>query len=73
MSADIADLARAHKTAFRRYLAGLVADAGLRAGVTDELLLLAEGAMVTAGIFGTPAPAIHARRAAEALLGRQPG
>jgi AcrR family transcriptional regulator len=72
VSADVAGLARAHKTAFRSYLAGLVADAGLRAGLTDELLLLAEGAMVTAGIFGTAEPAVHARRAAEALLGPQP-
>ena len=73
VSSEIADLARAHKTAFRSYLANLVAGAGLRPGLTDELLLLAEGAMVTAGIFGTAEPAVHARRAAEALIGGQPG
>jgi AcrR family transcriptional regulator len=69
VSDAVAGLARAHKTAFRRYLAGLVADAGLRPDLTDELLLLAEGAMVTAGIFRTTEPAAHARRAAEALMG----
>jgi AcrR family transcriptional regulator len=68
VSPDIALLARAHKTAFRSYLGGLVADAALPADLTDGLLLLAEGAMVTAGIFNTPAPARSARRAAEALI-----
>jgi AcrR family transcriptional regulator len=67
-SADVVRLARAHKTAFRSYLAGLVADAALPPALTDELLLLAEGAMVTAGIFNTTDPARHARRAAEKLL-----
>jgi AcrR family transcriptional regulator len=70
VSDAVAGLARAHKVAFRRYLAGLVADAALRPDLTDELLLLAEGAMVTAGIFSTTEPAAHARRAAETLMGR---
>ncbi|HEV7865770.1 MAG TPA: TetR/AcrR family transcriptional regulator, partial [Acidimicrobiia bacterium] len=59
VSADVVRLARAHKTAFRAYLSGLVADAALPPEVTDELLLLAEGAMVTAGIFNSPDPARH--------------
>lgn len=67
-SPDIARLARAHKTAFRDYLATLVADAALPPDLTDELLLLAEGAMVTAGIFNTTDPARHARRAAGRLI-----
>jgi AcrR family transcriptional regulator len=70
VSDAVAGLARAHKARFRRYLARLVADAGLRSDLTDELLLLAEGAMVTAGIFRTTEPAVHARRAAETLIGR---
>ena len=70
VSDAVAGLARAHKAAFRRYLAGLVAEAGLRPDLTDELLLLAEGAMVTAGIFNTAEPAAHARRAAETLMRR---
>jgi AcrR family transcriptional regulator len=73
VSADVARLARAHKTAFRSYLAALVADAALPPDLTDELVLLAEGAMVTAGIFNTPAPARHARRAATNLIVRPLG
>jgi AcrR family transcriptional regulator len=73
VSADVARLARAHKTAFRTYLAALVADAALPPDLTDELLLLAEGAMVTAGIFNTPDPACHARRAATNLIVRPLG
>jgi AcrR family transcriptional regulator len=70
VSDAVAGLARAHKAAFHRYLAGLVAEAGLRPDLTDELLLLAEGAMVTAGIFNTTEAAAHARRAAETLMRR---
>ncbi|HVW31462.1 MAG TPA: TetR/AcrR family transcriptional regulator [Acidimicrobiia bacterium] len=68
VSADVARLAREHKTAFRTFLAVLVAAAALPDGMTDELLLLAEGAMVTAGIFNTTTPAAQARHAAETLL-----
>jgi AcrR family transcriptional regulator len=68
VSAAMARQARAHKQAFADYLAGLVAAAGLPADVGPQLLLLAEGAMVTAGIFGTDAPAAQARSAAAALL-----
>lgn len=60
--------ARAHKAAFKDYLAGLVADAGLPGHTADHLQLLAEGAMVTAGIFGTVEPAVRAREAAVRLL-----
>jgi AcrR family transcriptional regulator len=67
-SPDVARLAREHKSAFRLYLAALVADAALPPDLTDGLLLLAEGAMVTAGIFNTPDPARFARRAAEKLI-----
>jgi AcrR family transcriptional regulator len=59
---------RSHKRAFAEYVAGLVADAGLPAELGPQLVLLAEGAMVTAGILGTDAPAAQARTAAEALL-----
>ncbi|MET9081351.1 TetR/AcrR family transcriptional regulator [Streptomyces sp. NPDC004237] len=59
---------RDHKRAFRDYLAGLVAAAGLDAALTGPLFLLAEGAMVTAGISGTTEPAAEAREAARVLL-----
>ncbi|WAZ25850.1 TetR/AcrR family transcriptional regulator [Streptomyces cinnabarinus] len=59
---------RAHKQAFRDCLAGLVADAGLPDDLTGPLFLLAEGAMVTAGITGSTRPAAEARDAARRLL-----
>jgi len=64
----VAEQARLHKAAFRADLAGLVRGAGLPESAADEVLLLAEGAMVTAGIFGTTAPARQARAAAARLI-----
>ncbi|WP_342666266.1 TetR/AcrR family transcriptional regulator [Pseudonocardia spinosispora] len=72
VSEQVAELARTHKSAFRGYLGTLVADAGLPEDTAEHLYLLAEGAMVTAGIFGTPASADHARTAAAALLSAHP-
>jgi AcrR family transcriptional regulator len=68
VSAAVADHARRHKTAFKRYLGALVADAGFQPELTDQLTLMAEGAMAEAGIFATPSSASHARAGAEALL-----
>jgi len=65
----VAEQARLHKAAFRADLLGLVRGAGLPDAATDGVLLLAEGAMVTAGIFGTTAPAREARAAAATLIG----
>ncbi|WP_306208410.1 TetR/AcrR family transcriptional regulator [Actinoplanes sp. RD1] len=59
---------RGHKRRFAEQLAGWVADADRPAELAAQLLLLAEGAMVTAGIHGGPGPAHEARRAAAALL-----
>ncbi|MEU5313054.1 TetR/AcrR family transcriptional regulator [Streptomyces sp. NPDC021562] len=67
-SERVAARVRDHKQAFRDYLTGLVADAGLDAALTGPLFLLAEGAMVTAGITGSTAPAAEARAAAAELL-----
>ncbi|MGV9456218.1 TetR/AcrR family transcriptional regulator [Streptomyces sp. NPDC003635] len=64
----VAERVRAHKRAFRDYLAGLVADAGLPEDLTGPLFLLAEGAMVTAGITGSTRPAAEAREAARLLV-----
>ncbi|MFE0806351.1 TetR/AcrR family transcriptional regulator [Streptomyces sp. NPDC058848] len=68
VSAEVADEARRHKLAFRDYLASLVADSGLPEGLTDQLALLAEGAITTAAISGTAVPAVHARTAARLLV-----
>jgi AcrR family transcriptional regulator len=69
VSEGVTRQARRHKEAFRSYLGELVAAARLPAELTDHLLLLAEGAMVTAGIFGRTDPARQGRTAAEALVG----
>jgi hypothetical protein len=61
---------REHKAAFRADLAGLVAAAGMGDDVVDDLYLLIEGAIVTAGIVGETAPARQAKTAAERLLSR---
>lgn len=45
--------------------------AGLPAALTDQLFLLAEGAMVTAGITRTTEPAEQAREAARLLIKAQ--
>ncbi|MFG2127258.1 TetR/AcrR family transcriptional regulator [Streptomyces sp. NPDC048751] len=68
VSDRVAHQVRAHKQAFRDYLAGLVAEAGLPAALTGPLFLLAEGAMVTAGITGDTKPAAEARDAARMLI-----
>ena len=66
---EVAAAARAHKDAFQRYVAGLVAAAGLPAPLAAPLALLAEGAITTAAISGTPEPARQAREAARVLIG----
>lgn len=67
-SAPVAARVRAHKQAFGAYLASLVADAGRPAALAGPLFLLAEGAMVTAGITRSTHPAAQAREAARLLL-----
>lgn len=67
-SPAVAEAARAHKEAFQRYVAGLVAAAGLPAPLAGHLALLAEGAITTAAICGSPEPARQARDAAGVLL-----
>ncbi|MFE2297258.1 TetR/AcrR family transcriptional regulator [Streptomyces sp. NPDC059445] len=67
-SERVAAQTRTHKAAFRAYLAGLVSAAGRPAALGDQLFLLAEGAMVTAGVDGSAEPAAQARAAAQLLL-----
>ena len=69
-SERVAHQVRAHKRAFGDYLAALVADAGRPAELAAPLFLLAEGAMVTAGISRSTQPAVQAREAARLLLDR---
>ncbi|UJW30894.1 TetR/AcrR family transcriptional regulator [Saccharothrix sp. AJ9571] len=67
-SARIAEISRQHKRRFRAYVEGVVASAGGSAALAAQLVLLAEGAMVVAGMDPGPEPAADARRAAETLL-----
>ncbi|MDX6356399.1 MAG: hypothetical protein QOF98_3302 [Streptomyces sp.] len=67
-SPQVAHAVRAHKEAFQRYVAGLVSTAGRPASLADHLCLLAEGAITTAAIHGTPEPARQARAAARLLI-----
>jgi AcrR family transcriptional regulator len=62
-----------HKQAFAGQLAGWVAEAGGTPEVAAQLFLLAEGAMVTAGIRRSPESARVARRAAAVLLAGDSG
>lgn len=64
----VAAQVRAHKRAFGDYLDALVAEAGLPDALAGQLFLLAEGAMVTAGITGETRPAAQAREAARTLM-----
>ncbi|MEV5550842.1 TetR/AcrR family transcriptional regulator [Streptomyces sp. NPDC052309] len=61
---------RSHKRAFHDQVAGWVHSTGVP--VVEPVFLLAEGAIVTAGISGDPAPARHARAAVATLLGTTP-
>lgn len=66
-SPAVLDEVRSHKRAFHDQVAAWVRATGSTA--VEPVFLLAEGAVVTAGITGDPAPAEEARAAAEALLG----
>lgn len=68
VSSTMARRAREHKAAFHDYMRRLVAAAALPPELADHLYLLAEGAMVTAGIFGRTEPATQAKEAARVLI-----
>ncbi|GAA2517586.1 TetR/AcrR family transcriptional regulator [Winogradskya humida] len=63
-SPRVAERVRDHKAYFRAYLEGLTSDGDL----ADHLMLLFEGATVTAAATGTTAPARQAREAAAQAL-----
>ncbi|WP_409234560.1 TetR/AcrR family transcriptional regulator [Streptomyces sp. PA5.6] len=69
----VAETVRAHKAAFREYVAGLAADAGVPEPIVGPLVLLAEGAMTAAAISGSPEPARQARDGAARLLAASKG
>lgn len=65
-----AEVIRAHKLALRDRLRQLAAEAeaAAPAQLAEQLFLLLEGAMVTAGIIGSAAPFDHAEAAARTLV-----
>lgn len=65
--------AAAHKLRVQGYLAQLLVDAGHDAGLAPDLLLLFDGAVVSAVREGSAAPAFRARRLAALLIGGTPG
>ncbi|WP_327148660.1 TetR/AcrR family transcriptional regulator [Nocardia sp. NBC_01329] len=67
-SDEVGRIARSHKLAVRDYLADLVAECSLPVGLADQLMILANGAMVTAALHDEPQAARQARAAAEVLL-----
>ncbi|WP_394769084.1 TetR/AcrR family transcriptional regulator [Lacisediminihabitans sp.] len=64
----VAEVVRRHKAEFLGYVAGLVERSDAPASLAPQLVLLAEGAQSTAGIFGDPDPAAQARAAAATLI-----
>jgi len=67
-SDDVARIARAAKRELRDCIRELVAGAGLPKTLADQLNILANGAIVTAAIMGSPDAAKQARAAAAILL-----
>ncbi|GAA2493103.1 TetR/AcrR family transcriptional regulator [Streptomyces gobitricini] len=67
-SPEVAEAARRHKEEFLRYVTGLVAVTDAPAPAGRHVALLAEGAMTTAALTGSSAPAGEAREAAALLL-----
>ncbi|MGA5557958.1 TetR/AcrR family transcriptional regulator [Streptomyces lavendulocolor] len=67
-SPEVAAAARRHKEEFFRYVTGLTTAAGAPAATGRQVALLAEGAITTAALTGSSAPAGEARAAAALLL-----
>ncbi|KUF18969.1 MULTISPECIES: TetR/AcrR family transcriptional regulator [Streptomyces] len=67
-SEPVARQVRSHKAAFKDYVAKLVARAGLPVQLGEQVFLLAEGAMVSAAITRSTAPATHAANATRLLI-----
>lgn len=67
-SPPITDVAVHQKRALQRHLDGLVRAAGAPPALAGQLLVLANGAMATSAMLGSPEAARHARAAAAVLL-----
>ncbi len=67
-SPAVTGVARRQKHRLQRHLEELVSDVGGPPELPGQLLVLANGAMSTSAVMGTPDPALHAKSAAAALL-----
>ena len=67
-SDPVAAEARRHKELFFAYVTGLVTAAGGSTALADQIALLAEGAIVTAAVLGTPDAARTGKAAAAVLI-----
>jgi AcrR family transcriptional regulator len=67
-SDSVTDLVRVHKQALADHVTGLISAAGYPQSLAGQLVILANGAMVTAAIADSPEPARQARSAARTLL-----
>ena len=67
-SPAISDVARRQKHRLQRHLEELVREVGGPTELPGQLLVLANGAMATSAVLGSPDPALHAKSAAAALL-----
>jgi AcrR family transcriptional regulator len=67
-SESVAGAARKQKLLFQQLFAALLAAASKPTWLADPLVVLAEGAIATAAISGSPDPAAQARTAARVLL-----
>lgn len=68
VSGDVVRAIEDQKHTLEEFLADLVVAAGRPAILAEQLLILANGAMVTAAILHSPESARHARAAAQSLL-----
>jgi len=63
--------AAGHKSKIQDYLAQLLEDAGLSAKHAPDLLMLLDGAVITAVREGSAEPALRAKRLAALLLDKE--
>lgn len=68
VSPRVEELSRDQKAAFHDYVAELVREAGATASLTDSLVILAEGAQVTAAFNGGVEAVENARDTAEVVI-----
>jgi AcrR family transcriptional regulator len=67
-SPAVSDVARRQKRRLQRHLEELVREVGGPPELPGQLLVLANGAMATSAVLGSPDPALAAKSAAAALL-----